>query len=137
MSILHPMYGMVILTLATTPLVYFTRVRAIRSGRMNRDSLKLFDAAKAPAEVTKATRHLANLFELPVLFYVACLTAYMLQLGQTSLLVLGWAYVALRTVHSVILLTYNDVVHRTRIHLLSNFALYTMWIIIMVGSISR
>ena len=47
---------------------------------MNRESLRLFDATKVPAEVIKTTRHLANLFELPVLFYVACLTALLLQL---------------------------------------------------------
>jgi hypothetical protein len=49
-----------------------------------------------------------NLLQFPVLFYVVCLMDYVT--GRVSA-ALAWIYVALRTAHSGIYLTYNNVFH--------------------------
>jgi len=41
----------------------------------------------------------------------------------------AWAYVALRIVHSLIHLTYNQVLHRLAAFTLSNGALVVLWVL--------
>lgn len=135
MAIFYPMFAMVVLTLSIAPLVLVARIRAVRSGRLSRSTLVLFDGTGAPPEVTKTTRHLANLFELPTLFYVACLTVYVLQLHSQTLVVLAWAYVALRAAHAFIHLSYNDLLHRLVAFMLSNVVLVTLWLIVLIRSL--
>jgi len=53
-----------------------------------------------------------NLFETPTLFYATCIGLYVLQAISTPLIIVAWAYVGARIVHSFIHLTYNLVMHR-------------------------
>jgi hypothetical protein len=48
-----------------------------------------------------------NLLELPVLFYVACLSLYVTGRGDQTALAIAWIYVGLRALHSLIHLSYN------------------------------
>jgi hypothetical protein len=82
--------------------------------------------------VLKTTRHWANLFEAPVLFYVACLAALVLNLDQVLFVQLAWAYVVVRMAHSLIHLTYNRVSHRLTMFLLSQGVLIVMWVILLL-----
>lgn len=86
-------------------------------------------------DVVKTTRHLSNLFEAPVLFYVACLMAYSLQLESIPLVVLAWTYVAARVIHSMIHLTYNRVYHRMTAFLFSQLFLIGMWVLIFMHAV--
>lgn len=132
MNLLAPMLAMVVLTLALAPLVFVARVRAVRRGELAQERLRCFDGTGAPDAVTRTTRHLANLFEMPVLFYVACLTALHLQMDGTLLASLGWAYLACRVAHAGIHLTYNRLGHRLAAFMASNVALYLLWILIIL-----
>ena len=69
----------------------------------------------------------ANLFESPVLFYIAILLALILMLQDNVLVVLAWCYVASRYVHSFIHITYNRVMHRFTVFIFSCFVLLAMW----------
>jgi len=137
MNVLYPMFGMVVLTLLVAPLTFVARVRAIRSGQIAVDFLRLYDGTGAPEPVTKTTRHMANLFEMPTLFYVACLTGFLLQIHEALLVNLGWSYVVFRAAQAFIHLTYNKVYHRLIALMLSNAALYTMWFIIILRGIEQ
>jgi hypothetical protein len=68
-----------------------------------------------------------NLLELPVLFYVACLTYFVTGRTDEWALLLAWAYVGLRIAHSAIHLTYNRVRHRLVAFAASNVALVMLW----------
>ena len=81
-----------------------------------------------PPEVTLPNRNLMNLLELPVLFYVVCLGFYVTGTATTLALVLAWAYVVLRVLHSAIHLTYNNVFHRLPVFAASNGVLVALWI---------
>ena len=134
MNILYPLFGMVVLTICIVPLVFFARVKQIRTGNLKIEFFELSDGTGAPPDVTKTTRHLSNLFEMPILFYVACLTAFVLGLDSALLIYLGWGYVIVRAIHAFIHLTYNKVVHRITAFMLSNVMVITMWGIIIIQS---
>jgi len=135
MNILYPLYGMVILTICLWTLVVFVRFREVSTGNLKIKFFELYDGTGAPPDVTKTTRHLSNLFEMPILFYVACLTAFLLELDSVLLIYLGWGYVVLRCIHAFIHLTYNKVFHRLSAFMLSNFLVIAMWVIIMFQSV--
>lgn len=132
MNILYPLFGMVILTLCIVPLVLYTRVKQVSTGNLKVAFFELYDGTGAPPDVTKTTRCLANLFEMPTLFYVACLTALILKLDGLWLVYLAWGYVIFRTAHALIHLTYNKVFPRLTAFTLSNLLLITMWVIIFI-----
>jgi hypothetical protein len=87
----------------------------------------LGESAKVPVRVSLPNRNLMNLLELPVLFYVVCLVAFMAQPAAALLLPLAWLYVMLRIVHSLIHITYNNVLHRFLAFALSNGVLIALW----------
>jgi hypothetical protein len=73
-----------------------------------------------------------NLLELPMLFYVAGLMYYVAGRVDQTALVLAWAYVGLRAIHSVIHLSYNKVTHRLVAYATSNFVLLAFWVMFFV-----
>jgi hypothetical protein len=77
---------------------------------------------------TRASDNFRNLFELPVLFYAAlCFAAWMQSTSQV-LIILAWAYVGLRIIHSVIQCGYNKVMHRFYVFFTSVWVLLAMWL---------
>jgi len=135
MNILYPLYSMVILTICLWILCVFVRVKQVSAGNLKIDFFELYDGTGAPPDITKTTRHLSNLFEMPILFYVACLTVLLLELDSALLIYLGWGYVALRCIHAFIHLTYNKVFHRLTAFTLSNFLVIAMWVILIIQSV--
>lgn len=53
------------------------------------------------------------------------------RVDQTAL-ALAWTYVGLRAIHSVIHLSYNNVVHRLTAYALSNAVLAAFWIVFFI-----
>ena len=76
---------------------------------------------------TRAADNYRNLFEMPVLFYLALVVTAIAGLVTPLSLGLAWAYVALRVVHSAIHCGYNRVMHRFYAFLASNLVLWALW----------
>ena len=74
------------------------------------------------------SNNLKNLFEMPVLFYVAVLLSMVLMIQDTLLVQLAWGYVLLRVVHSAVHCTYNRVMHRFIAYATSYLFLLFMWV---------
>jgi len=70
-----------------------------------------------------------NLLELPVLFYVVCLTLYVTGGAGERAIALAWGYVGLPVVHSLIHLTYNNVLHRLAAFATGIVLLLTLWVV--------
>jgi hypothetical protein len=132
MSILFPVFAMVLIAFVVGPLILTTRLSSVKNGVVTMEYYEIFRGGEPPANVVQTTRHWSNLFEAPTLFYIACLMAFSLQLESTLLLGIAWAYVAVRLVHSVIHLTYNSVYHRLAAFLASQVILVVMWILIFI-----
>lgn len=126
-QILYPMLALVGWTLAVLMMLGRRRVAAVRSGRVHAREFALGESAAVPPDVALANRHYMNLLELPLLFYVVCLTYYVTQQADAAALALAWLYVGLRAVHSAVHLTTNRVFHRVLAFAASNFALIGLW----------
>ncbi len=126
--ILWPVLAMVLLVLVVWLRLYITRVREIRLRRIPPQALAT--RAEARQQLTESMHvadNFSNLFELPVLFYVAAVLLYATDRVDGIYLVLAWAFVALRYAHSAIHVTYNRVMHRFPVYVLGALPLWAMW----------
>jgi hypothetical protein len=123
-AIVHPVFVLVAWTF-----IVLLRVAGMRlTSRLRFDDFKFGESAAVPAQVAIPNRNYMNLLELPVLFYVACVLLYVADNAPPAAVVLAWAYVMLRIAHSLVHLTYNNVLHRSLVFALSNFVLIGLWV---------
>ncbi|MBK7000600.1 MAG: MAPEG family protein [Rhodoferax sp.] len=132
-TILTPIFA---LAAWTTAILVLTAVRRLRSGVSPRE-FALGESQKVPSTVSLANRNYMNLLELPVLFYVICILAFVTQTASGVAIQLAWAYVALRVVHSLIHVTYNAVLHRFVAFAFSNGVLIALWVVVGSAIFSR
>jgi hypothetical protein len=90
-----------------------------------------------PESTRTAVRHYDNLFELPTLFYAACLTAFTIAAVGKWTLVFAWGYVAARVVQSLVHLTYNNPAHRGGAFVLGIAFMLALWINLAVSILAR
>lgn len=131
-AIFHPMIVLVLWTLVIVYLIGRRRFAAARKRLVKASDFACGESESVPDEVKIPNRNLGNLFETPVLFYVACLTVYALGKVDAWSVGLAWAYVALRIAHSIVHLTYNNVFHRLRVFAAGVAVLLAMWIRIII-----
>lgn len=127
-AIFFPVVALAAWTLTVLLLIPCHRIRAGLGGRLVPDDFKLGESARVPDDVRIPNRNLINLLEVPVLFYVACLSLHAAGHVDPIALALAWTYVALRVVHSVIHLSYNKVMHRLAVFAASNVVLLVIWL---------
>ena len=135
--ILYPMLAMVLLTAAVAAIMYRRRVAEMRAGRIHPQKLATSAQAAAALADTRASDNFRNLFEAPVLFYAAVLTVYATQLTDLTYVLLAWAYVGVRIVHSSIHCTYNRVMHRFSAYFGSLAVLWVIWGILAFDLVVR
>lgn len=135
-QIFLPALAMVALTFVVLGVMFRRRVAQMKRDRIHPQTVATSTAAAARYTDIAPADNFRNLFEMPVLFYVAILVAA--QTGQTGPLVLGlaWAYVAARVAHSAIHCTYNKVMHRFRAFFASVFVLLALWAVLGYGLIA-
>ncbi len=131
--IFQPMGALVALTFLVLGFVPFRRFQAAFSGKVKRDDFKYGESPNVPGHVSIPNRNLMNLLELPVLFYVACLTLFVSEQVTQLQLYLAWGYVALRAAHSLVHLTFNHVLVRLTFFAVSNIVLPVMWVNFFFG----
>jgi hypothetical protein len=130
-----PMGALALLTFLVLLLIPFRRFRAGFAGRVTADDFRYGESARVPGDVSIPNRNYMNLLEMPMLFYVICLMLYVSHRVQPGFMWLAWTYVALRVLHSLIHLTYNNVRHRLVLFALSNFAVISMWVAFFVRNV--
>ncbi len=128
--ILFPLLAMFLLTCLVAATMLTRRVTFYKSNRVHPQ--KTATSAQMTATITdsRAADNFRNLFETPVLFYVASLIIFSAGLICTAHLVLAWGYVAARYVHSYIHCTSNVVMRRFYAFVASCTLLIGMWLMI-------
>lgn len=129
-ALVYPMLAMVALTAYVLGTLFQRRTRAVKNGQLSSRFFRVYQGELEPDEVAKATRHFANLFEAPVLFYVACVTAIATRQVTVLAVLLAWAYVALRVAHAYIHLGDNRLRQRIPVYFASWCVLLALWITI-------
>lgn len=131
---IYPLACMIFLTIAIGVITFAIRVNSVRTGAVKAKDYKLMDAKQFPENVVKATRCFNNQFEIPILFYVACLASIALQIALTSLLILAWTFVVTRVLHASILISYNHLLHRIIAFWSGIVVLVAMWVILLANA---
>ena len=128
-AILWPLFAMAALTIGVIFRLGRMRFAAVRAQRVDPRFFRAYRGFDEPEDIAVASRHVINLFETPVLFYVAGIMIYVT--GQTSwaLVLLAWAFVAIRCAHAFVHLTSNRVRVRFRIFAVGLLVLATLWVV--------
>lgn len=134
--ILYPLFAMFALVALVLGRMAVVRFGAVRSGAMDPAFYRTYQGGEEPEAMRVLTRHFLNLFEVPVLFYVVVLTAFVTGQGDSRMTVLAWVYVATRYVHSWVHLGGNDVLTRFRVYIASFAVLALMWACLFVRLLS-
>ena len=122
-DILYPMLALVGWTLSMVGMVGYRRI----TSKLSPKEFRYGETAAVPPNVALPNRNLMNLLEVPVLFYVVALTFHVTQQVTAVAVALAWLFVALRIAHSLVHLTYNNVLHRLVPFALANFTLIGLW----------
>jgi hypothetical protein len=128
-ALIWPLFAMALLSFFVWLRLFQTRIGEMKRRRIHPQGMAT-SAQTSQLEDTRAADNFRNLFELPILFYAASLLAIHAGIENTTLVVMAWAFVALRFLHSYIHCTYNRVNHRFAAYLLGGIALWVLWIIL-------
>lgn len=130
-AVLLPLFVEVVLTFVLLFWTGHARVGAVRSG-----DAKVRDIALRqpnwPAQPTQIANAYENQFELPVLFYVLTILAWMTKQADLLFVILAWVFVVTRLAHAYIHVTSNHVGRRFAIFAGGALVLALMWTIYMV-----
>jgi len=131
-GIILPVIALVLLTAVVWIRLYVERIRELRQRRIDPQALATSAAAGQTMQRVQASDNFKNLFEVPVLFYALCAVLISAQQVSAFFVIGAWVYVALRYVHSFIHLTYNRVMHRFTVYVLSTVILFVLWGVLAV-----
>lgn len=126
-SILFPLLAMVALTFMVWVRLYIDRISELRNNRISAQEISTSRQIAERLKNTNAADNFKNLFEMPVLFYVFCLTIFVTQSVTSVFVGCAWLYVLLRAAHSAIHCTYNKVLHRFAVYAVSSLLLFMLW----------
>lgn len=130
-AILLPLFVEVILTFVLLFWSAPLRTGALRSGVVRPEDIALREP-NWPTQATKVANSYANQFELPVLFYVLTILAYMTHKAGIVFVLLAWIFVIFRLLHAFVHVTSNKVNVRGPLFGISALVLAVMWIIYIV-----
>lgn len=127
-----PMFSMVILSFAVAFAMLKARIGAVKGGKMSLSYFKTYNEAQVTEDVLKTQQHFANLFEVPVLFYAACLAAMQIEVPGTAIHIWAWGFVLARIAHAWIHVGSNKIRQRMRAFALSVTCMAAVWICVLV-----
>lgn len=126
--LLWPIIAMAALTFVVWFVLVVQRMAHLKANPPRREDLATGDSSRRYFEpVARPADNLANLFEMPVLFFVVAVLLIVTELANDVQVMLAWAYVAVRAVHSVFHLR-GQVKQRFFSYLLSMAVLLAMWV---------
>jgi hypothetical protein len=128
MGILEPVVAMFVLTAIVWTYMYVLRIGYMRRERIHPQSVRSprRKGQLIPEEVNYPADNLANLTELPVIFYALCLLLYAAGMADGFDAAAAWVYVALRALHSAVQCTVNRVMLRFTVYAASSLILWLM-----------
>ena len=126
-QILYPALPMFLIFVGTFLRLAQLRFAAVSKGKMDPAYYRLFQGGEEPPEIRVVLRHFQNQFEVPPLFYVIVIIAYVTSSVNLWTVLLAWGYVLLRAVHTAVHLGSNDVMTRFRLYGGSILVLVVLW----------
>lgn len=130
-DLIFPMAAYFFLMVFSTVYMFRERKKAVISGVISKKYFRAQIGEPPPENLVVIGRHYDNQFQVPVLFFITCLT--LMQLGVESVLSLSlaWIFVFSRMIHSFILLGKNHILNRVTAFGLGWLALILLWLQIL------
>lgn len=130
MAILQPVVALAAWTMVMWFWLYGTRIPALSAAKVDPDDI-VHDPTKGldqilPKEVMWKAHNYNHLHEAPTVFYAIAIVLAIVGAGDGLNAQLGWAYVALRVVHSLIQATVNKVKLRFLVFAISSIVLMVL-----------
>jgi hypothetical protein len=130
MAILQPVVALAAWTMAMWFWMYATRLPAVGAAKVDLDAMvrdpetSLDDLL--PVGVQWKAHNYNHLHEAPTVFYAIAIVLAMIGQGDGLNAQLGWAYVALRVIHSIVQATVNKVTLRFALFAMSSLVLMAL-----------
>jgi hypothetical protein len=133
MAILQPVVALAAWTMVMWAWMYATRIPALGTAKVDLDEMVRDPATSLddvlPVGVQWKAHNYNHLHEAPTVFYAVAIVLAIIGAGDGLNAQLGWVYVALRVMHSLIQATINKVMLR--------FALFFMSSVVLIALVAR
>lgn len=129
-AIFWPVIAQVLLTLAIYTMVSSRRIAAVKAGSAKVSDFKV--PSIEPESSATAARNLSNQFELPVLFFAACLSLFVTGGAGLAAIVVAWAFVLARAVHAYVHLTSNRIRIRRSLFIVGLVLNLIQWLLLAI-----
>ena len=123
-----PVFAMVALTFGLMFWMASQRTACIKRGEVKMKDMALGQPAW-PERVQQIGNAYHNQLQLPLLFYVLVLMAYITRFADLLFVLMSWVFVVLRYYHAYVHVTTNRVPHRFTVFAASAVVLLAMWVI--------
>tara|TARA_B100000989_G_scaffold294367_1_gene273354 strand:- start:771 stop:1124 length:354 start_codon:yes stop_codon:yes gene_type:complete len=97
---LYPMFFMVMLTFVILLFMLQIRLTNVRRSEVPLSYYFMFQDEEIPDLVIKTSRNIANLFEVPILFYTAGVPHVALEMSDSDPVTPAWLFVIARVIHT-------------------------------------
>jgi hypothetical protein len=123
-GLIAPVLALAAWTLVMLAWLYATRIPAMQKAKMDVGELGRTGARPAlPPRVARVADNYNHLHEQPTVFYAVALAAQVAGAVDPIAIGLGWSYVGLRVLHSLVQATVNVIMLRFSIFILSALVL--------------
>src|SRR6266404_6253911 len=134
-DLIYPMFAMVVLTVMVGFVTFVTRIQSARTGKVDPRYFKTFSFGTPTDDVLKTGRHFTNLFEVPTLFYAACLAGMMVGVAGIVPLIFAWLFVLARSAHAWIHIGRNKIYPRIASFMFGFACTFGLWVCVLVRTI--
>lgn len=118
------------------------RIGSVGNGEVRADYFKTYTGQEPSSKVIVTGRHYDNQFQLPMLFFVTCLSVQVFSLSQSNgstspsgFVACAWIFVLSRFVHSWIHLGSNRLRLRILAFTIGWLAILLMWVLLLVSQL--
>ena len=129
--VLLPVFVQVALTFALLFWMAFARTGSVRRGETKIRDIALGQLAW-PEQPTKVSNCFNSQFQLPLLFYVLVILAWITKQADLLFVAMAWIFVIVRLAHAYIHTTSNHVPTRFNVFAVGTIVLLVMWIVFAV-----
>jgi hypothetical protein len=130
-AVLLPLFVEVILTFVLMLQMGALRRADYSSGAVKADDIALREP-RWPKRTTQAANAFSNQFELPVLFYVLTILAWVTRHAGIVFVVLAWIFVICRVLQAYVHVTSNVVRYRGLFYSIGAVVLMIMWALFII-----
>ena len=126
-AIVTPMCAYTLFLFAIWALLGYVRISGGLHGTIPAEYFRVGEGPRPADKIVDIHHHFSNQFEIPVLFYLGCLTALVTESVDRATVTLAWSFVVLRVVHTVIVFVKNDPRVRVGPYVVSTLAVWSIW----------